>query len=217
MARFNGVSTITVVPDIPEERIIEHHFQSAIKLVQALTLIYGNNPIVYFYHPLMSTGDHFHLDLCGERVYYLKSRDGKIAPDTFLGRKYDHTTVKSLEKAASIIKNNIYTYCCLKQEGTNCFYLDRQTLSAPSSALLDRSPVTEFAYPRRVLALIRILRFYRVYRQLPSRTRESIRVEGFRLVISDDQYLVWRASVLRNNQLSVYTDRDDIPLPNRYF
>ncbi|KAJ8677486.1 hypothetical protein QAD02_013273 [Eretmocerus hayati] len=217
MAQFNGLSTITVVPDVPEERIIEHHFQSAMKLVQALTLIYGNNPIVYYYHPLISTGDHFHLDLCGERVYCLKSRDGKIAPDTFLGRKYDNTTEKNLERAASTIKNNIYTYCCLEQEGTDCFYLDHQTLSAPSSALLDRSPVTEFTYPRRVLVLIRILRFYRVYRQLPSRTRESMRREGFRPVISDEPYLIWRASVLRRDQLSVYTDRDDIPSPTKYF
>ncbi|KAJ8665752.1 hypothetical protein QAD02_007414 [Eretmocerus hayati] len=204
---------VALVPEIPEEKLIELHYFKAVKLCEAFREVQNREPSIYFYHSAILQGNLNYLDYNGERLFYLLDAQGRICPDTFYKFPSESTTLVNLKKAAETIYASVYTHWRLWCDATNENYLDHFLISRIPNNLLKDCPITDIDLDKNILQYLRTLQFYRVYRELPAEISERIKVESFRANIRDSTYVTWRGPVLYFNHLSPRYESDTVVYP----
>ncbi|KAJ8677852.1 hypothetical protein QAD02_013639 [Eretmocerus hayati] len=188
---------ITLIPELPEEKLIELHYYKAVELCGAFIQVQNKDPSIFFY--------------C--RLFYLTSEESHIFSDTFYEFLCENETLVNLRKAAETIHTSVYAHWRLRSDMTNEYHLDHFLITRIPNNLLKDCPVTEIELDRNISSNPRTLRFYKSYRELPAEIEERIWVESFRPNVQDSAYVTWRGHVLHFNHLSPHNESDTVIYP----
>ncbi|KAJ8671731.1 hypothetical protein QAD02_002990 [Eretmocerus hayati] len=201
---------IALVPELPEEKLIELHYYKAVKLCEAFRQVQNKESSVYFYRRGIYRGSLNHISYKDERLFDLTSKEGHIFSDTFYNFPCKNKTLVNLKKAAETIYASVYTHWRLWSDITGEYYVDHFLITRIPNNLLKGCPVTEIDLDRNILSYLRTLRFYKSYRELSDEIKERIRVESFCSNVQDSAYVIWRGHVLHFNHLSPRYEDDTV-------